>query len=834
MFPKFSRESRKTLSHGYQLEHPQAPELPTQAVGPDAAQASRLALWRGRTTMSYAKRTFSSGDFFNATGTPADGYVTLKPTYGPIVDETDHEVLTGREIYIELDENGQFSEEIAVTDDPNLSPSFGYVLQLHIKGAQVSDRIEFLVPTSPDPLYLSDVLDLPSPFLVAEDLEPLAEKAVTYPMIGTGVFELQPMRVIAHSWGAADTNATPGTRFWQRIANRFRMGTVTNTSVSGRTIGDLSNLALSGANAWAVRTKALVTLVCTINDRTLFGLTTAARAGYRHAWRSLLSLLTANGVVASNTSYFSFVGTWIKETVVGVATDAQGQIANSTGGVRWKTTTVGDYYEFTFTGTAVDAVLVARAGAGAGLVTFTEGATSLGSLDLTQGTAQDCTAIFPIRGLAAGNHNVRATLTSGASLTVDSYRIPSTAPVPIAVLGEPPVIPKPADIDPTHYAADVEVYKSDLATVVAEFPSAKYVDLNTPSWNPATMLVTDADGGHKHPNDAGCAYIAGVLADALRAMPYSQGLNITTSPTGYPAAYAPPAGPDIAAGGGQDGTGFSGVAVAPDNTQFTATWPRIAAPAGTTDWSVRYRTSAGPGAWVTTTVGGTTKSKVVTGLTNGTSYDVQVAAVIGATVQPYSLSSVVFVGPTSATENFNGADSATSLNGKTTTTGGLVWQILGTGSTAGINGNRGYVSAGGNTFLVVDTGRKAGTDQGILALMPAANIGGFCVAASDENNGLYISYRESSVKFTYSLVKRIGGTPTTVVTTDIAPAVNDVISWTRSGPNGESVSVRVNGTEIMTYTITDAVLYNSTKRGVYANPTANGTGYRFEDMSFNA
>jgi hypothetical protein len=360
-----------------------------------------------------------------------------------------------------------------------------------------------------------------------------------------GQFELQPLWVTGHSWFGNNSNATPGARFFERVQKRLGMGTVTNKGVSGRTAGDMANLTLAGANSWTLRSKALVMMCCTINDVTIFDGSAAARRHYSHAWRSMLATITANGLVAANSTYFVFSSGWTTEAVSGTAASPQGVTANSTGGTRWTTSTTGNYFEFTFTGTDVDVFLVART-AGAGLVTFTEGGTARGTLDLTPTMGQDTPAVHKIRGLAAGTHTIRGTLTSGASLTVDSYRIPSTAPVPILVLGEPQVIP--AGGDQGTYLADVELLKTDLAAVVAEYPSAKYLDLNQAGWNTATMLVADG----KHPQDWGSAWIAARAVEKLGEFPFSTGLNVLAAT--YPAAYVPPAGPTVPAGG-KDGTG---------------------------------------------------------------------------------------------------------------------------------------------------------------------------------------------------------------------------------------------------------------------------------------
>lgn len=375
--------------------------------------------------------------------------------------------------------------------------------------------------------------------------ETIVNDALTDYTEALGQFEIQPMNARGHSWVGSNNYATTNARVHERVARRLLMGTITNKGVSGRTIGDISNLALGGADVWTPRTRALVLAVCTINDVTLFDGSAASRRGYVHAWRAMLSVLTANEAVAANTAQFAYSPGWTAESVAGTQASPQGATQNSTGGTRWKTTTTGRYVDIAFAGPSVDVHLVARA-AGAGLATFTIGGTTLGTLDLTAATAQDCNAVFRVRGQGSGAHVLRVTLTSGASLTVDSIRIPLSAPAPILVLGEPTIIPTGSDH--STYLADVETFKADLAAIVAEFPSAVYLDLNQPGWDPSSML--SADG--KHPNDKGAAFLASRCIDKLATVPYQTGLN-TLAPS-YPAAYTPPANPTVPAGG-NDGTG---------------------------------------------------------------------------------------------------------------------------------------------------------------------------------------------------------------------------------------------------------------------------------------
>lgn len=445
------------------------------------------------------------------------------------------------------------------------------------------------------------------------------------------MLEKQPLHARGHSWVIGTGTNVTGGRIHERIAARMLMGTITQGGASGRTVVDVANLALGGSDAVPIRLKRFLYLVCTINDLTLHGSKGApARRGYNHAWRTLLALSTANAAIAANTTAFVYGPSWSTEAVSGTTSDPGGAIVNSTGGVRWRTSTPGDPALFRFDGTEVDVILTARV-AGAGIATFKEGSTVLGTIDLTAGVAQEAPALFAIRDLPAGVHTVSVELTSGASLTIDSIRIPSTAPAPGVVLGEPPVVPTATDY--AGYLNDLIVYKSDLAAIVADFPSFTYVDLDRPGWDPENMLVVDSNGGRKHANDYGAGWIAGEAIYDLRNVAYSGGLGTTLNQQ-YPDPYVAPAAQGIPYGA-VDGTGSPGVILTlASPTSLNVDWARLQDPAGTTAHKIRYR--IGTGAWTTIDSPGTGTTGVITGLTSNQIYEVEVAAVVGGVTQAWS------------------------------------------------------------------------------------------------------------------------------------------------------------------------------------------------------
>jgi titin len=83
----------------------------------------------------------------------------------------------------------------------------------------------------------------------------------------------------------------------------------------------------------------------------------------------------------------------------------------------------------------------------------------------------------------------------------------------------------------------------------------------------------------------------------------------------------------------------TGLLATPGVTVMSLAWtaPSFTGGSTVTDYTVQYRTAAGPGAWATFAhAASTTPAAVVTGLTNGTSYDFQVAAVNAGGTGSYS------------------------------------------------------------------------------------------------------------------------------------------------------------------------------------------------------
>jgi len=125
----------------------------------------------------------------------------------------------------------------------------------------------------------------------------------------------------------------------------------------------------------------------------------------------------------------------------------------------------------------------------------------------------------------------------------------------------------------------------------------------------------------------------------------------------------------------------TGLTATAGNAQASLSWTAPASNGGSAvaDYVVQYRTTSGPGAWTTFTDGtSTTTSATVTGLTNGTGYDFQVAAVnaIGTGAYSATASATPAGSSTIVQDTFTGAD-GTSLGAHTGEVG-ATWTHMGT------------------------------------------------------------------------------------------------------------------------------------------------------------
>lgn len=228
----------------------------------------------------------------------------------------------------------------------------------------------------------------------------------------------------------------------------------------------------------------------------------------------------------------------------------------------------------------------------------------------------------------------------------------------------------------------------------------------------------------------------------------------------------------------------------------TLAWSMIGA-AGSlaTDYTVQYRTTAGPGAW--TTFAHTASAalvQTVTGLTTGTSYDFRVASV-SATTSAYS--ATVTASPSPYLPNaylgdtFNRANTSTSL-GSTDGGSGAAQSWTATQHYFYIASAAARSSYAGVNFAVVPVPSSSGTTQVTLASVDPSGNGGICFRSQSGGAGAYFIYSSGVYQCTVSAsVTTISGSP--------VPAAGDVLKVV---DNGTVASYYLNGTLLQTATVT--------------------------------
>lgn len=157
---------------------------------------------------------------------------------------------------------------------------------------------------------------------------------------------------------------------------------------------------------------------------------------------------------------------------------------------------------------------------------------------------------------------------------------------------------------------------------------------------------------------------------------------------------------------------------------------------------------------------------------------------------------------TVAAENFDYAD-GTSLIGKTTTVGGLVWakSLVGTAADGDVKilggaGGPTYATSSANrVFATVNLGRADGTTT-------AQFVGGVVGATLpfrfvDTSNYLYVTWVNPGI---WALYKRVTGSASLVQSSSVAPTPSDLLEITHIGT---AITVKINGAAAITTTVTD-------------------------------
>jgi hypothetical protein len=609
-----------------------------------------------------------------------------------------------------------------------------------------------------------------------------------------------------HSYVAGDQEIA-GSKWPDRVATMLRTGPITNTGVNG---SRSSQTAVRLIRAWTPGTRGLYVLQSVVNDMRTFGPVASGPATTYAAFRAMLAMLTAGLAVDESADSFEYHGTgW-----------APASDTTAVGSTVTRTSTVGDYVDVAWNGDT--AYVLTQFSTTAGTVTVKDSVTQSVVQTINLGGCFEKTpAVIALRGYGAGPHTVRLTLTAGTAFTIDSLLIPSATPPAVVIVKEGPGLAYNTALYASVAAATADLlgsYTPVLDALLTEFPTLLLTRQGGPSdWDTSTMLVSDG----LHPNPIGSASIAREVVRTVKPLTFRNGLNAlatpaaitTTIPTYIAGTPAVPSAPTLGA-------------PTPSDTSVALTWTRPANNGAViTDYKVEYR--IGAGAWTTFTHAASTALAItVTGLTNGTAYDFRVSAVnsAGAGAVSNTVTSTPFLVVTTFSDNFTRADSTTSLG--STPVGALAYSISGgtvaTPKTAtfGISSNRGYASlAQADSNATVDPGNVDGVLRLTVTALPAGGDDYGLVNRFLNQDNFWLLWGDRTGGF-YKVMKKVSGAYTTLFTSTVPLAVNDVLRIDRVAATGAQTFF-VNDAQI--YTTTDAALSTNTKVGVRAS-TQNGAG----------
>ncbi len=329
-----------------------------------------------------------------------------------------------------------------------------------------------------------------------------------------------------HSYLAADSRNSVGSRYITRLQQTHLPGSLANRAVGGNYMQSTSNLVVgNGASTWVVGGKGLVIVDATANDILWHGTSAVQRVGYEHTLRAVLATLSAGQRIEETDAGWTYTGTW---TAVGTNANLSGGNANLSPG-----TASNEQVTRTFTGTECTLMTVgfdATTNHDVGELVID------GTVVASQDTGGVCNAgainyiNLPIRvtSLASGSHTLiwRRKNTRAGNIWLDSLLLPSAAPPTIVVVKQPYLTTAgytAGGIGSPGNDATVDQYNAIISRVAAEFSNAMVAD-PTVGWDKTTMWGSDG----YHPNDRGMAHYAAAIETALSATTWRHGLNNLT------------------------------------------------------------------------------------------------------------------------------------------------------------------------------------------------------------------------------------------------------------------------------------------------------------------
>ena len=333
-----------------------------------------------------------------------------------------------------------------------------------------------------------------------------------------------PIFAYGHSY-VAGVVGMARTKWVDRLKSELEMGTLTNNGVSGQLAVNSAVSMLTGASAWTPNTTGMVIIETGINDNRLIGNTTRGVSAFERAVGVMVNLARAASLAQQTTGAFTGGG-WTQAFTN----------ANASGGTVAYNTNVGQYVEFTVSGTEFTVGTMKNiVGYAAGTFVVKEGSTVLATFSCDPGTTGGPAEYAPIlsapdyvriTGLSSGSHTIRIECTVAGTIWVDYITVPMAAPPTVVLVADPHLADysgySPYNIGST---AAQDAYTQALRNVAALYPTGEVIVVDANSgWTPATMVSSD----DVHPNDRGAAKIAATVADALMALDYRNGCQLVS------------------------------------------------------------------------------------------------------------------------------------------------------------------------------------------------------------------------------------------------------------------------------------------------------------------
>lgn len=318
---------------------------------------------------------------------------------------------------------------------------------------------------------------------------------------------------LGHSYLADDgpNSTSPGARYIDLLAHRFKAAWVANYAVSGAWSVDVAERAINTA-PFAPGSSGVVVCDLTQNDMNNNGLNATALNGYTQSLRALLHILSAGSRVEETSGTWSYpVGAW----AVLSGFPYSGSSAKSCGDA-------GANARITITATDIVLLLWGDAtGIGnPGQADIKVDGSLVTHIDFSnQGIASPTSGLIPVAvhlSMGAGAHTIDIIKTDAptSKVVVDCYLVPSAAPPTILVMKQPILAVYTSGSD-----AAVAAYNAQIDAVVAEFDAHVQAVDYSPGWDKATMLNAS------HPNDRGSTQITNAVIALVSPLPYRLGLN---------------------------------------------------------------------------------------------------------------------------------------------------------------------------------------------------------------------------------------------------------------------------------------------------------------------